>query len=450
MADFYLRSSDGDDGDDGSTWALAFATFKFAAESMSAGDRLFIDSAHSETQATTMSIAFAGTPSAPCQILSVDDTADPEPATALLAGAFIETTGNSELSLGIGHTYFYGITFKAGTGVVGVGPRLGNSAAGVHQVLEKCLFRVGSSHPNGKIFIGPNSGSSNDDVLVEWIDCQVQFDAAGQDIFLLAQLIWRDTLSAIQGTVPDVLFVPDEGTWANFAEALVSGVDLSALVSEDALVLGSITGNSRFVFNNCKLGADVAVLSGSIPSQSAAEVSLLNCDSGDTNYRMEIYRGAGSVKQETVKVRTGGASDGTTGLSWAMASTAIISLPAPLCTPWITGWIDTAEEKTWTAEILHDSLTDLQDDEVWIEVEFMGTSGFPLSTLSTDRVADVLASAANQATSAETWTTTGLTNPNEQALSVTETVAEIGQWRARVCLALASKTVFVCPKIEIT
>jgi hypothetical protein len=82
-----------------------------------------------------------------------------------------------------------------------------------------------------------------------------------------------------------------------------------------------------------------------------------------------------------------------------------------------------------------------------VEVEYLGTSGFPLSVTSSDRAATILATPANQTTSSETWTTTGLTTPVKQKLSVTFTPQEKGPIIARVYLAKASTTVYVCPEI---
>ena len=103
-----------------------------------------------------------------------------------------------------------------------------------------------------------------------------------------------------------------------------------------------------------------------------------------------------------------------------------------------------------TCEILHDSVTNLQDDEVWLETEYLGTSGFPLSLFANDRAADILATPADQAASTETWTTTGLTNPNRQKLVTTQTPQEKGYYRCRVGLAKASYTVYACPKLSIS
>jgi len=177
---------------------------------------------------------------------------------------------------------------------------------------------------------------------------------------------------------------------------------------------------------------------------------MRNCDSADTNYRIAEHCYEGDLVQETTIVRTGGASDGTTSLAWNMTSSAGSTFWTPFYSPWISGWLDSTGSKTFTGQIVHDSVTNLQNDEVWLEVEYLGDGSFPLSTFADDRMADILATAADQSTTGDTWTTTGLTNPNTQDLSVTVTVNEKGPWRARFCLAKPSYTIYCCPKIDIT
>ena len=151
-------------------------------------------------------------------------------------------------------------------------------------------------------------------------------------------------------------------------------------------------------------------------------------------------------------VRTGGASDGVTPISGKLASNGDAEYPLVVVeTTDISIWNDSVgSSKTVTVEILHDSATNLTDGEIWLEVEYLGTSGFPLSSFVSDAKSDVLATAADQTTSSETWTTTGMTNPNKQKLSVTFTPQEAGYFQAKVYLAKASKTVYICPKLTVS
>jgi hypothetical protein len=231
--------------------------------------------------------------------------------------------------------------------------------------------------------------------------------------------------------------------------ATISGVDLSNFSS--SLNLCSFGFNGIVIFRDCKLPASWSgsLVTGTITSGARAE--LYNCDSADTNYRLIVTDYAGSITSETVIVMTGGASDGTTPLSWKMVSGANAEYPlVSLCSPEIVKWNDTTGSAiTATVEIITDNVT-LTDAECWIEVQYLGTSGFPLSVFVSDAKADILATAANQSSSSVTWTTTGLGTPVKQKLSVTFTPQEKGFLHAVVHLAKASTTVYVDPLLTIT
>jgi hypothetical protein len=121
-----------------------------------------------------------------------------------------------------------------------------------------------------------------------------------------------------------------------------------------------------------------------------------------------------------------------------------------LDSPEIVKWNETTGSSvTATVEFVHDSTTNMTDKEIWIEVMYLGTSGVPLGSFITDAAANYLSSAADQTDSSETWTTTGLTNPNTQKLSVSFTPQEKGFVHAVVKVAVASKTVYVDPVLTL-
>jgi hypothetical protein len=131
-----------------------------------------------------------------------------------------------------------------------------------------------------------------------------------------------------------------------------------------------------------------------------------------------------------------------------MVSSALTLYPATwLESPIMQVWNDTTGSPvTATVNIVRDSLTNLKDNEVWVRVWYIGTSGFPISTMIEDVTADVFTAAADQTASTDTWTTTGLTNPNKQKLAVTFTPQKKGYLQVQVLLAKPSVTVYVDPK----
>jgi hypothetical protein len=102
--------------------------------------------------------------------------------------------------------------------------------------------------------------------------------------------------------------------------------------------------------------------------------------------------------------------------------------------------------KTLSVFVVLDSATALTDKELWLEANVPTNSGSTQHRLFSDRAADVLASAANQASDTTTWDNTGgFANVRKHKLEVTFTPQEAGIGYARVCVAAASKTLYVSP-----
>ena len=437
MAVIYLRSSDGSDASDGLTWANAKATLAAALTAAGVGGTVYMSDAHNESAAGEKTFTSPGTAASPVIILCVDDAGDPEPPTALATTGVVATT-DSDLEFA-GFAYAYGVTFTAGSGFVFAGMHFQSSSPWWWR-LDSCKLRLPSTFGGNQLKIGGSNG--DDDKLLELHNTTIEFGEAGQGIAAGADFVWTGTASAIvSGTLPTTLFQAPPVSYVS-STTLLQGVDLSALGSGKNLILISGGSAYRFVFQDCKLGSSVAVTTGNVAGQGGGQVELINCDSGDTNYRYfkKVYQG--EISQETTIVRTGGSTDGTTPISHKFVTTANSKFYSPLVGPWVTFWAETPGAFTIEAETVTDNVT-LTDAEAWIEVEYPGTSGFPLGLFANDRAADILATPANQTSSSVAWTTTGLTTPVKQTLSKAITTAEKGVLRARVCVAKASTTVYV-------
>jgi hypothetical protein len=167
---------------------------------------------------------------------------------------------------------------------------------------------------------------------------------------------------------------------------------------------------------------------------------------------MQRHQYGGDVYSDTAVFRTSGASDGTTPLSHKMVSSGNSKFAWPLYGPEMVIYNSvTGSSKTVTVEIVRDiAATDLTDAEVWLEVEYLGTSGFPLALFAKDRAADVLATPAAQDASSVGWTLGGFgTAGTKQKLVVTFTPQEVGIIRCRVALAKASTTIYVDPLLTV-
>ncbi len=420
-------------------WAAPHARLAnaFASNWGAAGDTFYIAGSHAETQSTAMTLTCPGTVTSPCRILCVTESGSVPPVLATTAT--VKTSGNNSLIID-GCGYIEGTTFTAGDSSGTANLIVQSVVTRSDMRFRKCALRLGGTGISSKIRLVDNTGA---DGFVLLDETTMQFGATGQGLAAKMRFMWQNTASAITGaTIPTTLLLTSVG------EIDFLGVDLSALGSGKNLMTASNGTTATVRLSDCRLGASVSVTTGSITAAGALQVEMVNCDSVDTNYR--YYRQAyhGTITQETTIVRTGGASDGTTTFSRKMVTTANSKFYAPLVGPWFRFWNDaTGSPITVNAEVVTDNVT-LTDNEAWIEIEGLTTSGFPLGGFVSDAAADVLATGTNQPTSSETWTTTGLTTPVKQTLGTSITPQEKGWIRARICLAKASTTMYVCPKVQ--
>ncbi len=441
MANLYVRSTDGSNSDNGSTWALAKATIAGASAIDAAGDVVYVSDNHAESGASA-SHAFAGTNANPVRVVVGDDAA--EPPTAVATTATLTVTGTTFTWQGA--VYTYGLTFISSSGSSWAWSF--NDTNGFNQTFQNCNFQLDGGGSGSSLGFGTASlGAANETTL---LNCGVRLGAAGNRISPARAMTIRGGAWLSGGVSPTGIFSLAGGFRPSFLT--VESFDFSVLSSSVNLVQVVNEGGSRAIFRNCKLPASWSgslVASGQV--SVGTRVEMHNCDAGDTNYRLWVESYEGSIRSETTIVRTGGASDGTVGLSWRMVSTANVAYPNnTLTSPDMRLWNETTGSSVTVAvEIVTDNVT-LTDAECWLEVQYLGTSGFPLGVIARDVKADVLATAANQTTSTETWTTTGLTTPVKQRLSVTFTPQEKGFFIATVELAKPSTTVYVDHKLTVT
>lgn len=437
MPDLYVRSSDGSDADNGSTWALAKATLAGAAAIDAAGDRIFLASTHLETTAANVTIALAGTGPAPTLVASVNDAAAPPSAVA--AGATVRASGASSTITFTGTAYhLIGLTLVAGVSATsGINLSLQPAVAGYAQA-EGCSLQMASTGASSRVQL-PGTAST-----IRLSNTTVRFSAAGQGISsITGAILYWDGGGVEAGSAAITTLFP-----LFPAVAFLSGLDLSACASTLTIFTGQARAFGRI--RNSRLPAGwTGALASSV--QPGDRYEMLNCDAGDTNYRVWTEEYAGSVRSETTIVRDGGATDGTVPYSLRMASNANAEWPVfDVRTLEISRWNATdGSPITASVEIISDGLT-LNDDEIWLEVQHLGTNGVPLGSVVTDAKAHALATAAAQTSSSATWTTTGLTTPVRQRLSVTFTPQSPGMLQAVVHLARPSTIVYVDPQLTIT
>lgn len=440
MADIYLDSVAGNDSNSGASWALAKATLAGTASVAAAGDTVYTSHVHDETPAS-VTATFAGTPSNPVRILCVDTGTG-----ALATTGKVTTTTSGSISFG-GSFYCYGITFKAGSGANVSNINLANATNNSVQTFDNCKFVLGSSSNSSQINL---IGTGAYGCKTRLINCQYKFGASGQGLkgsTILSECLIQGGSISSGTTSVSTLFTPSA------TRIQADGLDMTNLSTTFNVAAASASYGGFLIIRNAKFPASWAggLITGT--RYPPTYFSMRNCDSADTNYRHWHSTYNGDVKHSTSVYRNSGFSDGTTSLSWTLATTADNKFPnSMLRSPEIEWWQDsTGSSVTATVEILHDGASAFTDQDVWLEIQYLGDSSYPLSSFANDSSATVIATATAQSSSSATWTGASGTGPNSSStwntlkLSASFTPQCKGPHVAMVCMAIPSKTIYVDP-----
>lgn len=436
--------------DNGATWTCIGAVGAFtgnqapharlrtalAANWAAADNDVYIKSSHAETTSGAITYsAAASTSAAPMRILCHNGAAYPPVAGNLTTGATLTSTAAS-ITISIS-AYFEGLTFTtpgAGTGFL-------INSTNFYAQFRNCVF----SHANSgstTIQFGSASGTGG---FIELDNCSCNFGNIANNIgFLQATVIWKNSTFFFAGsTIPTTLISFNSTVAHTYLE--MRGVDLSAAGSGKTLfgAVANLSGLFRLV--ECKLNASVTVAA--TPSIPLYRYELINCDSGATNYRNEIYDYTGTLTTELTIVLTGGAVNGVTPIAWKIVTTANCQFTYPFeCFP-ISIWnATTGSPKTLTIQGIWGGGAVPNNDDIWVEVEYLGSSTSPVTSFISDAKATVLTTGVGQDAGTGTWG--GSTT--KFALAVTFTPQLAGVVMARVKAGAAAATFYIDPKIVLT
>lgn len=441
MTAYYVRSLAAGAGT-GADWTNAYTTLTTAFSGKAAGDVFYVSEDHAESTAGAVTLSNPGTAASPCFIYCVDHTGTVPPVSAdLRTTAQVITTANNILSTTSGISYWYGIIFSSGNGANSVNLAVGNANA-AFQIFDSCALRLGGTS-GGTLVLGRN-GALNGRIVLS--NTTVQVAATGSVVLPGGSTtVWRNTTSAITGaTLPTTLF-------SNTAcgSTLIQGVDLSALGSGKTIVPAQ-SNSGQYTFVDCKLGTSVTIAA--TPTSPLGFVDVVRADSGAVNYRDERYWYYGSQIVETGIVRTGGASDGVTPISWKLTATANSKWVFPFEAQLITIWNDRTTPITTLT--IYGTTTGggvPNNDDIWVEVEYLGSSLTPQGSFITTTKADNLAASVttNNSADASTWGGGGAGNGFKMVVpSFTPQMA--GPFNIIVHVAAVSATYYVDPKPVIT
>ncbi len=155
---------------------------------------------------------------------------------------------------------------------------------------------------------------------------------------------------------------------------------------------------------------------------------IILSDNAATNY-MHIHSTLeGSSIPETVLIRTGGASDGITGISWKIVVGSTLGYPSwtnPFESFQIGEWNSvTGTNRVCTVYGIMNATALPNNDDIWLDIEYLGASGNPQASFGSGTKANILASGVAQtADSTSAWDSLVTARTNSHAYSLGDVIS---------------------------
>ena len=426
MATYYIWNG-ATGANNGTSWANAFTDSAAAVAGKAAGDVFFLAHDHVESKAVTFNWLGVGTEANPCALYCVNRLGSVPPIEAdLRTTAQMTTTNNAGITITGAWKEIYGVIISCGAAL---------TITNLPTRLVNCQLKLTGTSATQWI----NLGAGGNIVVLD--GCTVQFnEATGQGLRTAGRCIIKNSpgLFLTGSIIPTGLFTTNN-TLAQFCE----GLDLSNI--NTALLKGGQTVMNNFTFKDCKLNAAVVMSSQAYFAAGTFDCVYIRCDSGDTNYRTERHNYMGVQTTDATTYLMGGASDGTNSFSMKVVTSAN-TLGAPFeCLP-INIWNDTVGvAKTVTLQGQWANGAVPTNANIWMDVHYLGTSGFPLGLKATSGKpsSSTLGAGTNLAAGAGTWVNPQAT---QFAMSATFTPQEKGPLTIYVKSAIPSSTFWINPK----
>jgi hypothetical protein len=415
MANWFVSSA-GSTGNTSGTgvvtsWATAWTSLAYATATngVAAGDTIFVADNHSEV-AFTGTYANPGTPSNPCHIICADHTVTTPVTSSYKTGGVVGSATAVSIAP-TGSFDCYGLTFSAGAGTSAGANIAVPSGTSQWQSYEACVFFLNNTAASTVIFGGAaNSG--------QFLNCSVKFGAITQYI-TASGVLWEDSIGLASGSS-----IPAGGLFAVASKnTLIRGVDFSAM-GATKLFANAQSSRPVVILDHCKLGTGL-VLTAASQADPGFEIYLVNCDSGTGYYRNEKWTYAGNQVTSTGVYRSGGASDGTTPLSWLINTTAYSFWASPFWNNPIAIWNTlTGSNQTVTLYGVINAASLPNNDQFWFDVRYFGSASTPIESTATGSKANLLASGSALSADTSTWVAPARANSTAVVLGGAMSVAD--------------------------
>lgn len=375
--------------------ASACATNWFAV-----GNTIYVGDNHAESQATAITITPSLGATSVSRILCHNHSGSYPPAASdLTTGATVSTSANVNLTFNPqgGGIYLYGVRFQAGVGASAASSFIILTPANALYVFDNCVFQIANTVAQN---IQINSGTTTGIVL--WNNCQVTFGNVGDYIEVgTTAFTWQNSgqILVSGSAVPNGLI--GQSTAGRLANVLLEALDLSQLTG-NLIAQGAALEIGQWTAKDCKFNAAITIPT---PQALGQTIQIIRSDSGGTAYKSARYTFEGTETTETSVTRVGGATDPSgQAQSRKIATTANVLWLRPFqaepCAVWnaVTGANVTV---TVYGTINAGALP--SNDDIWLEVEYLGNASFPMGSIVNTTKISTLAANAAVASDGSTW-----------------------------------------------
>ena len=414
-----------------------------------AGNAIYVGDNHAESQATAITIAPASVGSIGRVICHNHSGSYPPAPTDLQTTATVSTTAGASITFSPGggaQFYVYGLIFKAGVGVATLANLI--IAPTVSWLyLDNCSLQLATTFSGSALI--QISGTSSFALTLN--NVTVSFGGLAQNIDInIVDFNWKNTgpILVSGSVVPNVLL--NASTAGRYNTIVLEALDLGQLT--DALTgSGAFMGN--LLIKDCKLNASMTI---PIPPSFGQTVQLVRSDSGATAYKSARYTYEGTETTETSITRVGGAADPTgQQQSRKIVTTANSQWLRPFkAEPYAIWNAVTAANVTVTVCGTINSGTLPNNDDIWMDVEYLGSALFPIGTIVNTTKSNLYAANAVVASDGSTWNGGG-SGAGWSSFRLTTTLSSpqpgmAGYIHVRVRAAKPSMTFYIDPQIGLS
>jgi hypothetical protein len=414
-----------------------------------ANNTIYVGDNHAESQATAITITPSLSLVTVGRIICHNHSGSYPPAsTDLRTTATISTTGVASLTFNPtnGSIYVYGISFIVGAGQSSGSTFVIITPGNALYFFDSCIFKIANTA------VGVSTIQLNTTIagVVVWNNCTVSFGNVTHYLEVgTTDFTWKNTGPILaSGSAVPANFI-GQSTQGRLASVVLEVLDLSQLTG--ALINYPITAeNGNWLIKDCKLNASMTIPT---PLAFGQTVQLVRSDSSGTGYKSARYQYEGTETTETSITRVGGASDPTgQAQSRKIVTTANSQWLRPFKAEPYAIWNPvTGANVTVTVCGTVNAGALPNNDDIWLEVEYLGSSASPLGTIVTTTKANVLAANAAVASDGSTWNGGG-SGAGWSPFKLTTTLSApqpgmAGYIHARVRVAKPSTTYYLDPKI---